>query len=197
MNEVTQLLNALDRGEKQAANELLPLVYSELRQLAAQRLALEQPGHTLQATALVHEAYLRLIGPANADGFENRRHFFGAASEAMRRILVEIARRKSMGKHGGGLKRVDFSQMEPFVVAESAPESMLDLEQALVTLAKQDQTAAELFKLRYFSRAVRRGSCTGLEPLAHRSLSDMDLRTGVVAKPVHRRINQTIHFFLG
>src|SRR5262245_6773434 len=94
MSEVTQILQAVERGDKQAANELLPLVYNELRKLAAQKLAQEKPGQTLQATALVHEAYLRLVGPANADGFANRKHFLGAAAEAMRRILVEEARRK-------------------------------------------------------------------------------------------------------
>src|ERR1700693_4491510 len=105
MSRVTQILQEVEQGDKQAANQLLPLIYNELRQLAAQELAQEKPGQTLQPTALVHEAYLRLVGPANADGFANRRHFFGAAAEAMRRILVDQGRRKLSDKHGGHLRR--------------------------------------------------------------------------------------------
>src|SRR5215470_5444874 len=107
MNDVTQILSAIEHGDAHAAEQLLPLVYAELRQLAAQRLAQEKPGQTLQATALVHEAYLRLVGGEPAQHWDSRGHFFAAAAEAMRRILVENARRKSRHKHGGGLQRVE------------------------------------------------------------------------------------------
>src|ERR1700753_3712364 len=107
MNEVTRILETIQRGEPQAAEHLLPLVYDELRRLAAQRLALEKPGQTLQATALVHEAYLRLVGGDQGRDWNGRAHFFGAAAEAMRRILVDQARRKKADKHGGGLLRVE------------------------------------------------------------------------------------------
>jgi RNA polymerase sigma factor (TIGR02999 family) len=149
MSQVTQLLQAVDSGDPKAASKLLPLIYNELRQLATQKLAEEKPGQTLQATALVHEAYLRLVGPANVDGFANRRHFFGAAAEAMRRILVENARRKSRLKHGREHQRVD---LESCCLASSAPPlDLLALDEVLSRLAETEPAKAELVKLRFFA----------------------------------------------
>jgi len=146
------MLTAIGRGEPQAAEELLPLVYAELRQLAAQKLAQEQPGQTLQATALVHEAWLRLVEsqPAGAEAkWNGRRHFFGAAAEAMRRILVENARRKQSLKHGGSLERVNLEQVE---LAEAVPpDELLALDEALSELAATDPETAELIKLRFYA----------------------------------------------
>src|SRR6187200_2427360 len=115
---VTQILSAIEQGDAQAADRLLPLVYDELRRLAAQQLANEKPGQTLQPTALVHDAYLRLLGPANHGGFANRRHFFAAAAEAMRRILVEQARRKVRVRHGGRMRRHDFEGIDAAVATD-------------------------------------------------------------------------------
>jgi RNA polymerase sigma factor (TIGR02999 family) len=148
MNEVTRILSAIDRGEAQAAELLLPQVYDELRRLAAQRLAREAPGQTLQATALVHEAYLRLVGDQDP-GWNSRGHFFGAAAEAMRRILVEHARRKSRIKHGGGGARAEVELLE--VAAPEVPDELLALDEALTRLGEVDTQAAELVKLRYFA----------------------------------------------
>jgi RNA polymerase sigma factor (TIGR02999 family) len=146
MSDVTHLLAAIDQGDPHAAAQLLPLVYDELRQLAAAQMAREKPGQTLDATALVHEAYLRLVGEQH---FENRRHFFAAAAEAMRRILVENARRKMRHKRGGGRVRVDLDASELTVPQPS--DELLDLDEALTRLAEADPTAAELVKLRYFA----------------------------------------------
>jgi RNA polymerase sigma factor (TIGR02999 family) len=149
MDDVTQLLNAIENGDPQAAGRLLPLVYEELRRLAAQKLAREKPGQTLQATALVHEAYLRLVGRGDERGWDSRGHFFAAAAEAMRRILVENARRKATVRHGGGQHRVAFDQDLP--VAEGPPEQLLALDEALAELERHDAKAAQLVKLRYFA----------------------------------------------
>jgi RNA polymerase sigma factor (TIGR02999 family) len=148
MNDVTRILSAIDRGDAQAAEQLLPLVYDELRKLAAQRLSQEKPGQTLQATALVHEAYLRLAGGEPADVWNSRGHFFAAAAEAMRRILVENARRKRRAKHGGGLRRVDLDEGPPVT---GAREDVLAIDEALTELARQQPAKAELVKLRYFA----------------------------------------------
>src|SRR6516162_3240818 len=126
MNEVTRILSAIERGDSQAAEQLLPLVYEELRKLAAQKLAREKPGQTLQATALVHEAYLRLVDGESARGWENRRHFFAAAAEAMRRILIENARRKQAERHGGGRTWIDLDDAD--VISRSQPDELLDLD---------------------------------------------------------------------
>jgi RNA polymerase sigma factor (TIGR02999 family) len=146
MSDVTQILDAVARGDRQAADRLMPLVYDELRRLAAARLAQEKPGQTLDATGLVHEAYLRLVGDQQ---FENRGHFFAAAAEAMRRVLVEQARRKGRQKRGGALKRVDLDGHEPATAAD--PDALLDFDAALVTLAAEDAAAAELTKLRLYA----------------------------------------------
>ena len=148
MSEVTQILTAIEQGQACAAEDLLPLVYDELRRLAASQLAQEKPGQTLQATALVHEAWLRLV--ANGDPhWSGRRHFFGAAAEAMRRILIANARRKQRPKHGGGWERLDVDHIQ---LAEAAPaDELLALDEALSELAKCDPQAAELVKLRFFA----------------------------------------------
>jgi RNA polymerase sigma factor (TIGR02999 family) len=150
MANVTQILQALVQGDRAAAGELLPLVYEELRRLAARNMAGEQTGQTLDATALVHEAYLRLVGPEGVkQQWEGRAHFFGAAAQAMRRILVENARRKARIKHGGELKRVSLSEAEPAVVPAS--EEVLALDEALTRFAAEEPVAARVVELRYFA----------------------------------------------
>lgn len=150
MNDVTRLLSAIDQGDPTASDELLPLVYQELRQLAHQRLAREKPGQTLQATALVHEAYLRLLGGEPEQGWGNRSHFFASAAEAMRRILVENARRKRTQKRGGDRPRLDLDDVEP---AATLPvdDDLLDLDEALRKLEAEEPSKAALVKLRYFA----------------------------------------------
>jgi RNA polymerase sigma factor (TIGR02999 family) len=149
VSEVTQILSALEQGDAQAADELLPLVYDELRRLAAQRLAHERPGQTLQPTALVHEAYLRLVGDDPGRSWHGRAHFFKAAAEAMRRILVDRARGRAALKAGGTLKRLD---LDDFAAdALDRPDLSLDLDSALTELESHDETAAQLVKLRYFA----------------------------------------------
>src|SRR5262245_43937821 len=130
MTEVTRILDQIQRGDPHAAGQLLPLVYDELRQLAAQKLTQEPPGQTLQATALVHEAYLRLVGGEQAQDWDGRRHFFAAAAEAMRRILIDRARHKQTRKAGGGRRRLDLDDVEP-AVEEGSPDRLLALDEAL------------------------------------------------------------------
>jgi RNA polymerase sigma factor (TIGR02999 family) len=149
MNDITRILSAIEQGDAQAFDQLLPLVYDELRRLASRKMAREKPGQTLQATALVHEAFLRLVDTPSARVWENRRHFFSAAAEAMRRILIENARRKCTEKHGGGRTRVDLDEAEPVVCF--APDELLDLDDALSLLAHEDPDAAQLVKLRLFT----------------------------------------------
>jgi RNA polymerase sigma factor (TIGR02999 family) len=150
MNNVTVLLNAIERGERQAAEDLLPLVYDELRKLASQRLIHESPGQTLQATALVHEAYVRLIGDSQSEGdvWDHRGHFFAAAAEAMRRILIENARRKQSMKHGGQRQRLELDDVQSPV--EDRDEKLLALDEALQKFATVDARKAELVQLRFF-----------------------------------------------
>jgi RNA polymerase sigma factor (TIGR02999 family) len=149
MNEVTRILSAIHKGDRDAAAQLLPLVYDELRKLAAQKLAHEKPGQTLEATALVHEAYLRLVGKAEPQTWNSRGHFFAAAAEAMRRILVENARRKRRLKRGGGAVREELHESN--VAAPAVPDDLLALDEALSQLAVVDPRAAELVNLRYFA----------------------------------------------
>ncbi len=149
MSEVTRILSAIEQGDPRAAEQLLPLVYEELRRLAAEKLAQEKPGQTLQATALVHEAYLRLVDTDKAQQWNSRGHFFAAAAEAMRRILVEQARRKGSRKRGAGRAREELD--EENLAAPEAPDELLALDEALVQLAEADPQAAELVKLRYFA----------------------------------------------
>jgi RNA polymerase sigma factor (TIGR02999 family) len=149
MSDVSRILSAIEHGDPTAAERLLPLVYDELRRLAAVRLAREKPGQTLQATALVHEAYLRLVNPDRGQRWDGRGHFFAAAAEAMRRILVEQARRKRSGKHGGGWQRLDVD-----AASLAAPEpdvDLLALDAALHRLAEHDPLKARLVELRYFA----------------------------------------------
>ncbi len=152
MNSVTRILNALASGDGQAAGELLPVVYQELRRLAAAKLAHDKPGQTLQATELVHEAYLRLVASGDASAtreqqWNNRRHFYAAAAEAMRRILVERARRKQSEKHGGGRQRVE---LDDALLLQEPREDLLALDEALTRLAEKQPQKAELVKLRFF-----------------------------------------------
>jgi RNA polymerase sigma factor (TIGR02999 family) len=148
MSEVTRILSAIEQGDPHAAEELLPLVYKELRRLAASRIAQEKPGQTLQATALVHEAYLRLVDVDKVQQWDSRGHFFAAAAEAMRRILVERARSKAARKRGGHARRLDLAQL-PLAVDERS-EELLALDEALAELEKHDAQAAQIVKLRYF-----------------------------------------------
>ena len=147
--DVTEVLNAIQRGDRQAAAELLPLVYDELRKLAAARLAVEKPGQTLQPTALVHEAYLRLVGGTHPQDWNGRGHFFAAAAEAMRRIVVEAARRKNRVKHGGGLERVEIELAD--LPTRLPHDDLIALDDALVRLEQIDPVKARLVTLRYFA----------------------------------------------
>jgi RNA polymerase sigma factor (TIGR02999 family) len=149
MTEITRILSAIEEGDPQAAEKLLPLVYDELRKLAAAKLAQEKPGQTLQATALVHEAYVRLVDVDKVQQWNSRGHFFAAAAEAMRRILIDSARSKQSEKHGGGRQRVDFA--EAAAIAAAPPEDLLALDGALDRLAQHDPTAGQLIKLCYFA----------------------------------------------
>jgi RNA polymerase sigma factor (TIGR02999 family) len=161
MSEVTRILSAIEEGDPRAAEQLLPLIYDELRQLAAQKLAQEKPGQTLQATALVHEAYLRLVDVDRAQQWNSRGHFFAAAAEAMRRILVESARRKKSEKHGGGLRRVDLDQED--ALAAAAPDDLLTLDEALDRLMCHDPKAAHLVKLHCFGGLTVEQAAEALE----------------------------------
>jgi RNA polymerase sigma factor (TIGR02999 family) len=149
LHAVTRLLSGLEHSDPNAAEQLLPLVYDELRKLAAQKLAQEKPGQTWQATALVHEASLRLVDDKEVNRWDSRGHFFAAAAEAVRRILVEHARRKQSQKHGGGRRRIDFDQVT--VTAPEPNDDLLDLDEALTWLVAADPQAAELVKLRNFA----------------------------------------------
>jgi RNA polymerase sigma factor (TIGR02999 family) len=149
MSDVTRILSAIEQGDPHAAERLLPLVYDELRRLAAAKLAQETPGQTLQATALVHEAYLRLVGVEPAQQWNSRGHFFAAAAEAMRRILVENARRKASLKRGGGLEREELAEAQ--LSAPEVSDDLVALDEALTQLAEADAIAASLVKLRYFA----------------------------------------------
>jgi RNA polymerase sigma factor (TIGR02999 family) len=170
MSEVTRILAAIEQGDPRAAEELLPLVYDELRKLAAARLADEKPGQTLQPTALVHEAYVRLIGGDQPQDWDGRGHFFAAAAEAMRRILVEAARRKTAEKRGGGRARVDLD--EASLLADGSPFDLLELDDLLDHLARVNPQAAELVKLRFFAGLTgdQTAAALGISPRAADSL---------------------------
>jgi RNA polymerase sigma factor (TIGR02999 family) len=164
MNDVTQILSQIEHGDAAAAERLLPLVYQELRRLAAARMANERCGQTLQATALVHEAYLRLVGGSQGQGWNSRGHFFAAAAEAMRRILINAARDKKRLKRGGDRRRVDFGQID--VAAAADDEHLLELNDALEALSAADVKAAELVKLMFFGGLTLRESAAllGMAP---------------------------------
>jgi RNA polymerase sigma factor (TIGR02999 family) len=149
MSDVTQILSAIEQGDQKASEQLLPLVYKELRKLAAYKMANESPEHTLQATALVHEAFLRLVGSEHKQNWDNRGHFFAAAAEAMRRILVENARRKQRIKHGGDKNRVDIEVID--LPTHLPPDELIALDEALEKLHQQDPIKAKLVSLRYFA----------------------------------------------
>jgi RNA polymerase sigma factor (TIGR02999 family) len=149
MPNVTHLLEAANRGDPKAAGELLPLVYTELRRLAHAKLAGEKPGQTLDATALVHEAYIRLVGPLDGAKWKDRGHFLAAAAEAMRRILIEIARKKQAGKRGGGGKRFELSESDRVVIPD--PDTLLAVDEALTKLAAEDESSAAIARLRLFT----------------------------------------------
>jgi RNA polymerase sigma factor (TIGR02999 family) len=151
MGDASQILNAIEQGDPQAAEQLLPLVYDELRKLAAQKLAQENPGQTLEATALVHEAYLRLVNPDQATRWDGRGHFFAAAAEAMRRILVDKARRKQRLRHGGGLQKQSLDDNEPAIRLPVVATDLLSLDEALGRLEATFPRRARLVKLRYFA----------------------------------------------
>ena len=158
MSDVVQLLNAIEHGDPRAADQLLPLVYDELRRLAASKLAHEQPGQTLQPTALVHEAYLRLVGDRQNANWDGRGHFFPAAAEAMRRILVEAARRKRRHKHGGAVQRVELADPP----GPNTDDTLLAFDQALTRLGVEDPLAAKVVELRYFTGAGHEAAATAL-----------------------------------
>jgi RNA polymerase sigma factor (TIGR02999 family) len=160
MSDVTRILSALEQGDSQAADQLLPLVYDELRKLAAEKMANERPDHTLQPTALVHEAYLRLVDVKQAQHWNSRGHFFAAAAEAMRRILIESARSKAREKRGGNWHRVDFEELD--VMTSVSPDQLLALDEALMRLAALDHLAGELVKLRYFAGMALDQAATAL-----------------------------------
>lgn len=149
MNDVTRILSAIEQGDPRASEQLLPLVYAELRKLAAEKLAQERPGQTLQATALVHEAYLRLVDVDQAQHWDGRRHFFAAAAEAMRRILIDGARRKQTEKHGGHRQRIKLDDVE--VAEDSHGTDLVALDEALTKFAQEDPIKAQLVTLRYFA----------------------------------------------
>jgi len=149
MRDITRILSAIDQGDPHAAEQLLPLIYDELRKLAAQKMAQERPGQTLEATALVHDAYLRLVDTDKAQHWNSRGHFFAAAAEAMRRILVDRARHKASRRAGGGRVRQDLDALE--VALPEIPEDLLALDEALNKLAATDKKAAELVQLRFFA----------------------------------------------
>jgi RNA polymerase sigma factor (TIGR02999 family) len=164
MNDITRILSAMEQGDPHAAEQLLPLVYDELRQLAAQKLAHEKPGQTLQATALVHEAYLRLLQEEPATHWDSRRHFYAAAAEAMRRILIDNARRKASAKRGGSRRRIPFDEL--VLGTDPHEEDLLALDEALGHLAQQDPVKAELVKLRFFAglSLADAAACLGISP---------------------------------
>jgi RNA polymerase sigma factor (TIGR02999 family) len=164
MSEVTRILSAIDHGDAQAAGQLLPLVYDELRRLAAQKLAHEQPGQTLQPTALVHEAYLRLVDVEQAQQWNGRGHFFAAAAEAMRRILIDRARKKHRPKHGGDRRRLDLDALT--LPADDRAAELLALDEALGELARTEPDKAALVQLRYFAglSLEEAAACQGISP---------------------------------
>ena len=172
MPELTQLIEAAQKGDRQAADQLLPLVYDELRKLAAAKMAAESPGHTLNATALVHEAYLRLVGDQHFDG---RGHFFAAAAEAMRRILIESARRKSRHKHGGQNQRVEIAD----VAAPTPDERLIELDEASTQLAVEDPAVAQTRGVASFRRPESRADRRRAWHHSLRSPAKVDLRPGL------------------
>ena len=180
MTDVTQILSRIEAGDPSAIEQLLPLVYEELRRLAAHRLTHEKPGQTLQATALVHEAYLRLVDGERAQHWNSRGHFFGAAAEAMRRILVESARGKAREKRGGDWKRIDFEALD--VTTSVSPDQLVALDDALQRLAALDQVAGESCQTPLFCRTVARTGGRGRGRFDGNRLSPLGLCTRMAPK---------------
>jgi RNA polymerase sigma factor (TIGR02999 family) len=166
MSDVTRILSAIEQGDPRASAQLLPLVYNELRKLAAQKLAREKPGQTLEPTALVHEAYLRLVDVQKAAPWDGRGHFFAAAAEAMRRILLNRARDKKRFKRGGERRRIDLEQIE--IALDGSDEQLIALDEALAVLAVEDPGAAQLVKLRFFAGLSLKDAAASLG-IAHRT----------------------------
>jgi RNA polymerase sigma factor (TIGR02999 family) len=160
MNEVTRILSAVEKGDPHAAEQLLPLVYGELRKLAAGKLAQEEPGQTLEATALVHEAYLRLVDTEKVQHWDSRGHFFAAAAEAMRRILLDRARDKKRLKRGGGRRRIDLDQVK--IALDTSDEQLIALDEALALFAVEDPSAAQLVHLRFFAGLTLKDAAASL-----------------------------------
>ena len=183
MSDVSRLLDASAAGDRRAAAELLPLVYDELRQLAAARMTAEKPGHTLDATALVHEAYLRLLGDADEKRWDDRGHFFAAAAEAMRRILVDSARRKQAGKHGGGRTRVTLDAVAGLA---DPPDQLVALDAALTRLEQEEPQAAAVVNLRHFAGLTVEQAAAGPRHLRPDSQPPLGLRQGVAVPGVGR-----------
>jgi RNA polymerase sigma factor (TIGR02999 family) len=186
MSDVTRILSQIESGDPSAAEQLLPLVYDELRKLAAAKLAHEKPGQTLQATALVHDAYIRLVDVEKAQHWNSRGHFFAAAAEAMRRILVENARRKAGPQAGGGLQRVDISHVDP--LAEMTELDLLALHEALDRLAVKDARKAELVKLRFFAGLTNEQAANALGITTRTAYADWSyakawLRVAISSEP--------------
>ncbi|MHC4997112.1 MAG: ECF-type sigma factor [Planctomycetota bacterium] len=170
MHNVTVILKQIEAGDPKAAERLLPLLYDELRELAAAKLAHEKPGHTLQATALLHEAYLRVTDGNGDQAWNSRGHFFGAAAEAMRRILIESARRKQAKKHGGDLDRISISRIE--AAAPATSDDLLALDEALTRLEQESPRKADLVKLRYFSGLTIEQAAAALEIAPSTAIAD-------------------------
>jgi RNA polymerase sigma factor (TIGR02999 family) len=160
MSDVTSILQRIEQGDARATEQLLPLVYEELRKLAAARLAQEKPGQTLQPTALVHEAYVRLVGAGSAQGWDSEGHFFAAAAEAMRRILIERARRRAALKYGGELKRLELG--DALLVSDERAAELLALDEALAALEQHDPQAAQVVKLRYFAGLTHQDTASAM-----------------------------------
>lgn len=187
MSDVTRILSRINFGDRSAADQLLPLVYEELRKLAAAKLAHEKPGQTLQATALVHEAYLRLVDVEQAQHWKGREHFFGAAAEAMRRILVESARHKACPQHGGEYRRIPLD--DGWQVTSSPPDELLDLDDALCRLETSDPVTAHLVKLRCFAGVTLRQAADALGV----SLRNAERHWTYARTWLHRELSQGDH----
>jgi RNA polymerase sigma factor (TIGR02999 family) len=185
MSEATRILAQIEQGDAAAAEQLLPLVYEELRRLAAAKLGQEKPGQTLQPTALVHEAYLRLMGSENRQRWNSRGHFFSAAAEAMRRILIEAARRKQCEKHGGGQRRIELSEIR--IGIDSPPDELLEIDEHLLQLAAKDPQAAEIVKLHCFAGLTIEQAAELLGISARTAYRDWAFARGWLFREMERR----------
>ena len=192
MNEVTRVLSAIQQGDPHAADQLPPLVYDELRRLAAQKLAQEKPGQTLEATALVHEAYMRLVGIGEAERWDSRGHFFAAAAEAMRRILIDRAREKRSEKRGGTRKRLDIDAID--VAVQASPDQLLAIDDALAKLTRADPAAARLVELRYFAGLTVEESGEGSRHIHCNGIQTLELRPCLAPQRASRNRRGVIRY---